>query len=200
MVVKNPLSKIREKLEISELEKRLEEFYGKYGIIPLESMKGYLKILKEENEISNEDYRRILETLLRDDIREFFDYIWEKTYNKTGIISSLIPYAIINARRHIGDENMFGEFIKVLKMYSEVFDKEGEPVIEYISASMFYPAYYGTPLKVGDSRIPLVIKCVQNELSKEETKERVREDKHTINRIIINCAKKAGFRPLVYKT
>jgi len=201
MVVKNPLSKIREIFEIHQLEKRIEDTYRKYGEITLESVRGSLEALKREKEISENVYRRVLEILLSKDVIEFMNYAWEKYYKKIGMISSLITYGIMNFAKYIEERDMLKDFIEVLKIYSEIYSNKtgslvkGIPLSELISVYMLNPPYYGTLLKVGDSRIPSAVKCTLDELLKEETKQKARENKYIIHKIIVNCAERSGFRP-----
>jgi len=197
MVAKNPLSKIRESLETRKLEKMLENVYGKYGEVTLKHITGLLEVLKEKEKISEDSYKRVLETLLSEDVIGFIDYIWEKYYKGIEMIPSLYTHGIINFARYIKDRDMYRDFIRVLKEYSDKFDK-GVSFSELISAYMFYPPFYGTLLKEGDPRIPLAVKCTLDELLKEETKQIVREDNRNLQKIIASCAERAGFKPDYY--
>jgi len=197
MIVKNLLSKIKENFEIYKLEKRIEDIYKKYGETTLEFIKESLKVLKERKKVTKDSYRRILETLLNEDIIKVMDYIWDRYYWRIDMIPPPITYGIINFVRYIEDKNMIWNFIKVLKMYSDIvypLDKK-LPLSELILLRMFHPLYYGTQLKEGDQRILPAIRCTLDELLNEQTKQRAREDGYIIDKIIINCAEKAGFRP-----
>ncbi|RIB35389.1 MAG: hypothetical protein BXU00_01325 [Candidatus Nanoclepta minutus] len=196
MVVKNPLSKIRESFEIHQLEKKIEDVYRKYGEITLKFVRGYIEALKKGKEISNDGYRRVLETLLCEDIIEFMNYTWEKYYKEVNMIPTQIIYGISNFAKYVRDTDMLKDFIRVLKIYGDVSHPIFKiPSSELISSRMFYPPYYGTLLKEDDPRITSAVKCTLDELLKEETKQRVREDEYVIDKIIVNCAEKAGFRP-----
>jgi len=198
MVVKNLLSKIRENLEVYRLEDKVRKTYAKYGPRLLESLEGYLKSLRESTGKNNEYYIKVLKSLLKEEVIEYIDYINKKESSIFVLPIMNIIFGISEFVRYVGDHNqsMFGDYMKVLWKYTDIRDPQyGDTASEIISTKLFYYPYYGTPLKENDYRISTAVKCTLDELLKEETKQKVEKDTHTIEKIIKDCAKKAGFRP-----